>query len=416
MEINKIICGDALIELKKFPNDCIDTIITSPPYWGLRDYEVEGQIGLEKTLEKYLKKLLRITEELKRVLKPTGVMFWNHGDCYGNSAGRNNRVGEPKGITAGIDFKINAVQDKCLVFQNYRLILKMIDEQGWILRNTIIWHKPNSMPSSVKDRFSNSYDPVFMMVKNKKYWFDLDAVRKPSQSFEPFNIRKRKGKAVGFMASPPETTKISKDQAESFGSPRARQHRKEFNTKMAGGGSGIKGHSGYYSKDGKLLINPAGKNPGDVWKIPTQPFPEAHFATFPEKLVEPMIKSSCPTQICKKCGKARVRIVKTELINQRPHKLHKGRARESVDKNSPYELPAAFARTGIQGENQYKTIGWTDCGCNAGWKAGIVLDPFMGSGTVAVVAEKLRRNWLGIEIKPEYIKIAKGRLKQKTLI
>ena len=198
---NTIICGDALEELKKFPDNSIDTIITSPPYWGLRDYGIEGQLGLEPTLDLYLEHLLETTAELKRVLKPTGVMFWNHGDCYGGSfqnygnrtGGQRrkntrsfNREGNPKERISPTAY----YTAKCLALQNYRLILKMIDNQGWILRNTIIWHKPNHMPSSVKDRFANSYEPIFMLVKNKKYWFDLDAVRLPHKGeFKPFNIR-----------------------------------------------------------------------------------------------------------------------------------------------------------------------------------------------------------------------------------
>jgi site-specific DNA-methyltransferase (adenine-specific) len=138
--------------------------------WGLRDYQVEGQIGLEPTLEIYLEKLLLVTKELKRVLKKTGIMFWNHGDCYGGSGGSGGdynegglREGQPKVGKSGM-----GVQPKCLALQNFRLVQRMIDEQEWILRNTIIWHKPNHMPSSCHDRFTSSYEPVFMLVKNKK--------------------------------------------------------------------------------------------------------------------------------------------------------------------------------------------------------------------------------------------------------
>ena len=149
-----------------------------------------------------------ITAELKRVLKPTGVMFWNHGDCYHSKpAGNTKRTAAQQGYdgvynrlmdrhTQGgkekVTPKVLSGVEKCLALQNYRLILRMVDSQGWILRNIIQWHKPNSMPSSVKDRFSNTYEPVFMLVKQQKYWFDLDAVRKPHQtSYEPFNRRVR---------------------------------------------------------------------------------------------------------------------------------------------------------------------------------------------------------------------------------
>lgn len=153
VELNKIYNEDCLSTLKRIPDNFIDCVVTSPPYWGLRDYGVDGQIGLEPTLEEYFEKMLRITAEIKRVLKPTGVVFWNHGDKY-----LTNR--------------------KCLAMQNYRFIIRMLDEQDWILRNVIIWHKPNSITTGVKDRFDNSHDVVFMLVKNKFYWFDIDSVRK----------------------------------------------------------------------------------------------------------------------------------------------------------------------------------------------------------------------------------------------
>ncbi|MCD6402254.1 site-specific DNA-methyltransferase, partial [bacterium] len=149
--------------------------------------------------------------------------------------------------------------------------------------------------------------------------------------------------------------------------------------------------------------NPLGKNPGDLWTIPTQPFPEAHFATFPEKLVEPMIKAGCPQWICKKCGKAKVRITKIVYnIQQKKPKI----VEPKMNQNS---AGAGFKYAHATAERY--TLGWTDCGCNAGWKPGIVLDPFIGSGTTAVVAKKLGRDFIGIELNPEYVKMAEKRIK-----
>ena len=375
MYYNKIIQGDTLEVLKTLPEDTFDTIITSPPYWGLRDYGVDGQIGLEKTLDEFIEKLLAITGELKRVLKPTGVMFWNHGDCYGGSGHGTSSKTKVEDCKESylLPFGKNVTgrsTAKCLMLQNYRLILKMIDQQGWILRNTIIWSKPNAMPSSVKDRFANKYEPVFMLVKNKKYWFDLDAVRKPY------------------------TEKLNRWGGDKL--------------KAKGQSDWDKGTGQQTYRDRDMRPNKAGKNPGDVWRIPTQPFPEAHFATFPEKLIIPMIKSSCPLQICVKCGKARVRISEKSYspittggqFSNRPQynkKTKEGyRPKEYLNKHT-------------------KTIGWTDCGCKAGWRPGIVLDPFFGSGTTGLVARKLFRNYVGIELSKEYIKIARRRLQQGVL-
>lgn len=376
--MNRIICGDTKKELSKLPDNYVDTIITSPPYWGLRDYGITGQIGLEKTLEEYIGKLLAITTELKRILKPTGVMFWNHGDCYGgNPTGsmpnpdKNFRSLRTQAAQMKCQESLKSVNgdkrkyEKCLMLQNYRLILRMIDEQGWILRNDIKWHKPNSMPSSVKDRFATSYEPVFMLVKNKKYWFDLDAVRLPHQdsSIERAKYKSSKRKDLSSQAL----------------------YKKRWNVK------------------GMALS--AGKNPGDLWTIPTQPFPEAHFATFPEKLIEPMIKAACPEWICKKCGKARVRITEKEYKQSENKwgKQTRPKQEKTQDKKEGYRPSENLTKI-------VKTIGWTDCGCKAGWRPGIALDPFGGAGTVGVVAKKLGRSYIIIDLKPEYCQMAEKRI------
>ena len=372
MEINKIYQGDSLQVLKTFPDEFVDTIITSCPYWELRDYGIKGQIGLEPTLEEYLNKLLKITSELRRVLKPTGVMFWNHGDCYYSTPAGNKqykyfddglyqRLGK-RHTQGGKDRntpKVLAGVPKCLALQNWRLILRMIDEQDWILRNTIIWHKPNHMPSSVKDRFANSYEPVFMLVKNKKYYFDLDAVRVPHTvcgvtDKRPMGILRQKlypksgyNKSNDPHLAQYQTSKYAKGSefVKKYGEPWDRFHKWDKNKRNIDPRGNDKGGPGswrVFKEDNPSFTNPKGKNPGDLWTIPTQPFPDAHFATFPEKLVEPMIKAGCPEK-------------------------------------------------------------------------GIVLEPFLGSGTTAVVARKLGRNWIGIELSKEYIKIAEKRLQQQTL-
>gem|GEM_PF-1143015 len=620
LPVDKIIQGDTLQVLKTFPDDCIDCIITSPPYWGLRDYGIEGQIGLEPTLDGYIEKLLKITVELKRVLKPTGVMFWNHGDNYssqptGSSKALTNPFGKKyvhSGKNAdeilkihGRQKKILPVPQKCLCLQNYRAIILMIDKQGWILRNVIIWHKPNHMPSSVRDRFTNSYEPVFMLVKKKKYWFDLDAVRVPhSESIKerckyPVNAfgsfdetGARLGKRIQKGGNPKEiklnplgknpsdfwddellnklvSTRITKrdekgriiavgrkygldeqyfenidtpEKAYWFGflfadgnvnkdrnriivglSQKDEYHlellkqdlqseqpleyeilngspcvflrmnskkmaedlvkhgiktQKAFESipeyllnhfirglfdgdgwvryRIASNGVSIDFEVGFVNKDieivkkvqkifkkisgskserireykggfdfaiggrrqvekiGYWLYNNATRylirkksifpqfindNP-DVWIIPTQPFPDAHFAVFPPSLVDPMIKAGCPEWICKRCGKPRARIVGIEKTHNRENKRPDANVRpDNLERPPPDWKP-----------KDIKFIGWSDCGCNAGWKPGIVLDPFAGSGTTLYTARKLNRHYIGIELNPEYIKMAKKRL------
>jgi len=376
--------GHVLNCLKKIPSNSIDCIVTSPPYWGLRKYPDSanviwdgdpncqhkweeqvsnfckkcgawyGQLGLEPTLDLYIEHLLQITKELKRVLKPSGVMFWNHGDSYSGPMGKRagwscvSNLGTKKDGTA-IYFKPEyKLPRKCLNMQNYRLALRMIEEQGWILRNIIIWYKPNHLPESVKDRFTKSYEPIFMFVKKEKYYFDLDSVREPYK--EDINkILKKWGapedlnridewhsKEVPLGQKP---TEIKKNVILSYLKrlskyPEWNEVKNDKNSELEIGGIG---RFWAWQKEKGRAANPLGKNPGDLWVIPTQPFPEAHFATFPEELVRRCIRAGCP-------------------------------------------------------------------------KNGVVLDPFAGSGTTLKVAIEERRNAIGIEIVPEYVEMIKRRI------
>ena len=417
---NKILQGNTLDILKKLPDECIDCAITSPPYWGLRSYLPDGhpnkakEIGLEPTLDLYLDHLLEIMKELKRVLKKTGIIFWNHGDCYGGSGcGKGDYRNNNKRSLSNPNLyceKPNpqlTLTPKCMVLQNYRFILRCVDELGLILRNVIIWYKPNHMPSPVKDRFTLSYEPVFMLVKNRNYWFDLDAVRLPHKE----SSRKRVLRAVsnkhkylnhpeysgggGINKPRPNRRKLSIKFSELFDKPDREYHREQNMT-----------FSQYQYAEGDYLVvnlHPLGANPGDVWTIPTQPFPEAHFATFSEKLVEPMIKAGCPRWICKKCGKLRERIVKSEKVGDSQKRGGYIVGGDGVYTGNVYRIPYKHAKK--------EFVGWTDCGCGVGWESGIVLDPFGGSGTVGIVAEKLGRNSILIDLNKEYCEMAYKRLK-----
>ena len=362
--------GDNVKLMRKMDPETVDLIVTSPPYWGLRDYGVDGQIGLEPTLEEYHARMLDVTAECMRVLKPTGVMFWNHGDSYGGNQGR----GAGKGNEHDQMISQKNTASKCLAMQNERLIIKMIDDQGWILRNRIIWSKPNGMPSSVTDRFSNKYEPVYMLGKSKKYWFDLDAVRVP-------HIK----------------------TAEEYESG-AKGMRNRTNKNLAGGAhTPISGgmHTQFCNPQ-----NPIGKNPGDVWIIPTQPYPESHFATFPTALIEPMINAACPAEICPVCGMAR------ERITEPTGSTMAGIGNYSKTADHINASPTSSLRT-KQVIEKHMT-GWTSCDCNAGWVAGTVLDPFCGSGTVLEVCRLLNRNAVGLELNPEYEPLIKDRSMSHT--
>jgi DNA modification methylase len=420
LPINQVICGDTLETLKTFPAESIDCVITSPPYYGLRNYGIEGQIGLEKTPEEYLNKLREIMIEIKRVLKKTGTVWWNMGDTYSPS--------------------------KCLLMIPERFALMCID-LGFILRNKIIWHKPNAMPSSVKDRFSNCWEYLFLFSKSKKYYFDLDAVREKHKWVEKDNPLGKNSEGIIRAKTFNESFKgkMSMRQAPEPGEPNA------FHPLGKNPGDVIlhKSTSDNYSIH--MGDNPLGKNPGDViklkedlrreenpmvhhgessttfhitkerakqlglpvydratdfWSITTQPFKEAHFAVFPEKLCERPILAGCPEQVCKKCGKPRERITKREEINPRIIDGVKSQEQYSSGKKGFVRVKSRM------GDTVFHTVGYTECNCNAGFAPGIVLDPFCGSGTALVVAKRLGRNFIGIDIKPEYCEMARKRLEK----
>lgn len=311
--INKIICGDAVKVLKTIPDESIDSVITSPPYWALRDYGVKGQIGLESTIEECLEKLITVFDEIKRVLKPSGMCWVNFGDTYANKTkgGQLNKVQNnifdsfsQRSVIPKLSVKLN-IPAKSLCMIPSRFALKMI-ERGWILRNEIIWHKPNAMPQSVEDRFTVDFEKVFFFVKQRKYYFkrQFEPLKNPnelkrrySNPYENHRYRKLLGRAAKSL------DKIKQSQKE---------------------------------------ILKRGRNKRCVWTIATGQSRLNHFAVFPEKLIETPILAGCP-------------------------------------------------------EN------------------GIVLDPFIGSGTTAVVAKKLGRQFIGIELNGEYVRTAKNRIKVAKL-
>jgi DNA modification methylase len=362
---NKIIQGDALIELKKLPEKSIQVCITSPPYYGLRDYgtanwvggdgecdhieikalkrDVSGglswgrdkgtrgeqphtsasnltfkeickkcgairqdqQIGLEETPEIYVQKLVEVFREVKRVLKDNGVMFLNLGDSYASNGKEGGDIDKEKGmdIERGRERlnKHKIIKPKDLIGIPWRVAFAL-QADGWYLRQDIIWHKPNPMPESVTDRCTKSHEYIFLLAKSQKYYFDNEAIRE-----NVGQIITRKGTA--------------KDKLEK---------RTNAGSSYCFTGSDKSG----FGRD----ITTNGRNKRSVWTITTKPFKGAHFATFPEDLITPMVLACCP-------------------------------------------------------------------------KEGIVLDPFIGSGTTGVVAKKLGRNYVGIELNKDYVKMAEERIR-----
>ena len=360
-----ILQGDVIEKLKELESESVNCVVTSPPYWGLRDYgtgtweggdpdcdhkgkpiptrksihdrtqpqcnnkpdenvfeiykdvcpkcgakRIDRQIGLEPTPEEYVKKLVDVFREVKRVLRKDGTVWLNLGDSYAMSSIRggnkefSGNVGAHKGYDSG-SVKMGkrnvpqGLKPKDLVGIPWRVAFAL-QADGWYLRSDIIWAKPNPMPESVRDRPTKAHEYIFLLTKSPKYYYDVDAIRELSTG------------QVGTAADFKRNTKEALVPGQSRTSHR---------------------------EDRKPTADNGTRNKRSVWTIATQPYPEAHFAVYPEKLIEPCIKAGCP-------------------------------------------------------------------------KDGIVLDPFFGSGTTGLVARKLLRNWIGIELNPEYVKIAEKRLKK----
>jgi len=280
MQVRDVILqGDVIEQLKTIHDESVNTCVTSPPYWGLRDYGIDGQIGLENTPEEYTQKMVEVFHEVKRVLRDDGTLWLNLGDSYCGT-GSKGEYKDPKyvngrnGQSVAINGKVRGLKSKDMIGIPWRVAFAL-QADGWYLRSDIIWHKPNPMPESVKDRPTKSHEYIFLLSKNRKYYYDGDGIKERANNINNVDTRNKRS----------------------------------------------------------------------VWTVPTKPYKEAHFATFPPNLITPCIIAGCP-------------------------------------------------------------------------EGGIVLDPFLGSGTTAAVSKQLSRYYIGIEINPEYIEIAKKRIEEhvdKTL-
>jgi len=373
-ERNQYLVGDVIEKLKELPAESVQCAITSPPYWGLRDYGVSGQYGLEKTPEEYIAKMIEVFREVRRVLRKDGTLWLNLGDCYAGGG----RGGDPKAV---IDNSAKAtmeslkshptIKPKDLVGIPWRVAFAL-QADGWWLRSDIIWNKPNPMPEAVIDRPTKTHEYIFLLTKSARYFYDADAVRE--KYTEPLN---RWG---GDKTKP---TDQSKGDEFAVKERIDREHRPD----------------------------PLGRNCRSVWTIPTHPFPEAHFATFPPDLVKRCILAGTSHRACEVCGALWERVVEKEIrnIHGRGGKRHKKYCDDMKISNTSCLRTGKIAKP--------KTLGFCPtCICESkGEGRCIVLDPFMGSGTVARVATELGRDWVGIDLNPKYRDMAIKRLQGVTI-
>ena len=302
--------GNSLDVLQEMPEKSIHCCVTSPPYFALRNYQNDEQIGQEETPEEFVENLVEVFRGVKRVLRDDGTLWLNIGDTY--SRGNRGKVVSPAGVAAtkndDIKYgdlespKLNShavIKQKDLIGIPWRLAFAL-QADGWYLRSEIIWHKPNPMPESVKDRPTRAHEHIFLLTKNEKYYYDAESIKTDSTTT---SSRKTPHK---------RTTQDWED------------------------GSGLQAHAGFDKEYTKA-------NKRDVWSVPVKSYPGAHFATYPSDLIEPCVLAGCP-----------------------------------VD--------------------------------------GTVIDPFSGAATTGVVACQKNRNYIGIELNPEYAKLSEDRLSKEAAL
>ncbi len=438
------------------PDESVQMVCTSPPYWGLRKYSGEqdliwgdnhcehewgsenynpvnkknpnrgpnscvgqptreanetardrqpvgntcslcgawkGGYGLEPTPELYVQHTIEILREIRRVLRKDGVVFWNIGDSY-HGGGRGNKNydwaanhTERETLSKPHHNEINRPsfqKHPCLKPKDLCLIPFKVaiaaQEDGWYVRSVIIWSKPNPMPESVTDRPTNSHEYILMLTKSAKYYWDADAVRETAEY----------GFCEGGFRASGRYREQSKQQDNS-------QPPAESVTVKRGDGAG-------------------GRNIRSVWEFPTQPFPEAHFAVYPEKLPEICIKAATPeVGCCSKCGAPWERVIEKGFTG------HGGETKtaypEGATANRLAKLRQAARANGGEYTNTSKTIGWQPtCKCNADKVPSVVLDPFSGAGTTLWVAKKLNRKAIGFELSEEYCKLSVKRNGQQVML
>jgi len=330
---DKIYCGDVLDILKTWPDELVQCVVTSPPYWGLRDYGADGQIGMEKTPDEYVRKIVEVFRHVRRCLKDDGVLWLNLGDTFTSGGRKTNgtRIGykqETNGGSMAMQYirpeMVKGLKPKDLVGIPWRVAFAL-QADGWYLRSDIIWAKPNSMPESVTDRPTKAHEYIFLMSKAERYFYDHEAIKEGRVTFKNRPDGCDRHRKFGYD-SKYRTMEGSKQNFKIPSQKKERGHERE--------------HTGFndtWDHMTKEEQGENGRNKRSVWTIPTYPFTEAHFATFPEDI---------PT-ICIKAG------------------------------SKPGD---------------------------------IILDPFMGSGTTGLVAKRFKRKYLGIELNPDYARMAEKRI------
>jgi DNA modification methylase len=402
-DLTTIYKGDCREVLAQLPSESVHTVVTSPPYFGLRDYGVQGQLGLEATPEAYVANMVAVFGEVRRVLREDGTVWLNLGDSYWRDPKRGNQengghagLHTGRGAAAGMQHKRCDLPEKNLLGIPWRVAFAL-QADGWYLRSDIIWHKPNPMPESVTDRPTKAHEYIFLLSRSPRYYYDYEAIKEP--------------------AADASLVRWAQDLENQNGSTRANGGMKANGPMKAVGGPRSdkqRGHSrrhAGFNERWDLMTKTEqaenGRNKRTVWTVATQPYPQSHFATYPEKLIEPCILAGTSEQgCCPECGAPWERIV--ERTNESNWEMRKelGAVGGSMHGGNKQQIGAGWSHDLPSREVQ--TVGWR-ANCNHGHDPVpcVVLDPFSGSGTTGKVAVKHRRQYIGIELNPQYIDMAR---------
>lgn len=420
--VNDIHCGDAAETLAQIPESSVHMAMCSPPYFGLRDYGEEGQIGLEESIDEYIQELVTVGDELRRVLRDDGSWWLNLGDSYAGSGrgqwdGNDNQPKESYTPENGqLPEQSTGLKRKNKMLIPHRVAIALQDA-GWVVRNDVTWVKPNPMPQSVKDRLNTTTEQIFHLTPEPDYWYDLDAIR---EEHAESSIQR-----------------VSQNNWNPVNNPEDVNH-----------------PDGMHNFNADELCHPSGKNPGDVFEVTTKPFPEAHFAVYPPELCEKPIRASCPPKVCVECGAPYERHnVEKPLWERDPETVDRPQAKRAVElaeqhdltddhmaaaravnigdadrsEGNPYErvddeterlaretkdaLGAYYREFAFSGTETVDSTWRQACGCDTNeTQAGIALDPFAGAGTTALVAKRLGRRFVGVDLNPEYVAMAQKRV------
>jgi site-specific DNA-methyltransferase (adenine-specific) len=415
--------GHALEVLKNLPADSVDCVMTSPPYWSQRKYHTSpliwdgdldcrhqwqtitrtpssgpltsacldrsqgavpshaksatllkqqsgyckkcgawrGDLGLEPTVGLYIAHLITIFDEVKRVLKPAGTCFVNISDSYAGSGGTGSQFRQLSRLVRvrppAVDIPIKSL---CRIPE--RFVIAMSDH-GWIGRNNICWYKRNCMPESVKDRFTDDWEPLYFFTKSTRYFFE--------QQFEPLQDCSIERVQYGWHGQ--ENDDTYRDQPDPT------------------------------EEMGERWAPITGRNKRTVWDIPAAPSIGSHYAAYPDKLCEPPILAGCPAQICVECGRPRQKIIVASVGTI-------GKSMHDHGADAEKGMSQLKSRAMYDGTYHRDLNGFTDCGCGAPFEPGTVLDPFAGTGTTGAVAKALGRKAVLVELSPRYCALIKKRL------